>query len=154
VAINPTDLENIFSLSNSSNGSLLAGVSFDGGLTWSARNLATGADGLVSACCDGSATFGQFGNLFISYINSSVNNVVVGMSTDGGRTFGQIASFPGSIDQPTITSGPGASGGGSVWVTYNLSTNALSQQVSRGASVTGLGSVGAFGATQVATDSG
>ncbi len=154
VAINPTNPKNVFTVSNNGGGgSLFGGVSFDGGATWTTRTVATGGDGLSSACCDPSVSWDQFGNLFLTYINSSINAVIVAVSSDGGQNFTQIASFGGGIDQPTIVTGPGnAPGTGSVWVSYNLSGS----MVARGALVTGLGTanVGSFSAAETAPNSG
>ena len=47
-----------------------------------AARVATGV-----ACCDGQAAWDSFGNLFLVYINASVNQINVILSTDGGATF-------------------------------------------------------------------
>ena len=136
IAIDPTNTQRLFAFSNIDSGvGLFGAYSTNGGTTWSKRTMATGSDGLAGACCDPSASWDDFGNLFICYINSSVSAAIVGLSTNGGASFSQIASFSGSIDQPTITTGANT-----VWVCYNLSGN----MVARGASVSGLGSVGTF----------
>ncbi|HEU5115225.1 MAG TPA: SdrD B-like domain-containing protein, partial [Isosphaeraceae bacterium] len=118
VAIDPTNTNNIFVVSNTTNGAgLFASSSHDGGLTWSApQNIANGSDGLTAGSCDGSVSFDSYGNLFFTYIDSSISNIVVAMSADGGRTFTQLTRFTSPIDQPTITTGPN-----SVWVVYNHS---------------------------------
>ncbi len=118
VAIDPTNTNNIFVVSNTTNGTgLFASSSHDGGVTWSApRNIATGSDGLTAGCCDGSVAFDSYGNLFFTYIDSSISNIVVAMSADGGQTFTQLTRFVSPIDQPTITTGPN-----SVWVVYSHS---------------------------------
>ena len=67
------------------------------------------------ACCDGQAAWDTFGNLFFVYINNSVNQINVILSTDGGVTFSApVTVGTGSIDQPSI-----AVGNGSVWVDWN-----------------------------------
>ena len=67
------------------------------------------------ACCDGQAAFDTFGNLFLVYINNSVNQINVILSTDGGVTFSApVTAGTGSVDQPSI-----AVGNGSVWVDWN-----------------------------------
>jgi hypothetical protein len=140
IAVDPTNPLRLFAFSNPSSGSNLTGsVSSNGGATWATRTMATGSDGLAAACCDPSCAFDAFGNLFICYINSAVNAIIVGMSTNGGASFTQIGSFSGSVDQPTLTVGAGT-----VWVTYNLSGTINA----RGATITGLGTVGAFTAAQ------
>jgi len=142
IAIDPTNTQRLFAFSNLGSGSGLFGAySTNGGANWTKRTMATGADGLAAACCDPSSSWDNFGNLFICYINSSVSAVIVGLSTNGGQTFSQLTSFSGSVDQPTIITGPSNVGGnGAVWVCYNLSGS----MVARGATVSGLGSVGAF----------
>ena len=67
---------------------------------------------------------------------------IVALSTNGGISFTQIASLGASgLDQPSIAVGPSnIVGNGAVWVCYNQGGT---MRV-RGASVTGLGSVGAF----------
>ena len=92
------------------------------------------------ACCDGQAAWDTFGNLFLVYINDSVNQINVILSTDGGATFSApVTAGTGSVDQPSI-----AVGNGSVWVDWNQSGS----MVARGAPVTGLGAWGPFNAQQ------
>lgn len=153
IAKNPTNKNQLFSLCNNfTGGGLFAARSTNGGLTWSYPDPTdkTIADGDVgqgpAACCDPNLAWDSFGNLFITYLDSSAANVVTIMSTDGGATFTNVASFPGSVDQPTVvaanTTAPGAPV--AVWIVWNQSN----QMVARGAAVTGLGAVGAFGALQ------
>src|SRR5204863_2065852 len=107
----------------------------DAGATWTRGTIATGV-----ACCDGQAAWDSFGNLFLVYINASVNQINVILSTDGGATFGApLTVGTGSVDQPSI-----AVGNGSVWVDWNSSGS----MVARGAPVTGLGVGGPFNAQQ------
>ena len=92
------------------------------------------------ACCDGQAAWDTFGNLFLVYINGSVNQINVILSTDGGATFSApVTAGSGSVDQPSI-----AVGNGSVWVDWNSGGS----MVARGAPVTGLGAWGPFNAQQ------
>ena len=73
---------------------------------------------------------------FWVYINNSVDQINVILSTDGGVTFSApVTAGTGSIDQPSI-----AVGNGSVWVDWNQSGS----MVARGAPVTGLGELGAI----------
>ncbi len=160
IAINPTDPDNVVILSNVENGvGLFEAYSLDGGVTWSGDVIANG-DALGFACCDPSAAFDAFGNLFLTYLNQRANDVRVALSVDGGVTFAPLATVdraegaggsplarggpqwaqrnPG-VDQPTITTGPG-----SVWVTYKLFAGGDLIRA-RGAPVAGLGQVGAFG---------
>lgn len=68
------------------------------------------------------------------------------LSTDGGLTFTPLASFAGSQDQPTIVAENTTAVGApvAVWIVWNQS----GQMRARGAAVTGLGAVGAFGPLQ------
>src|SRR5262249_58406959 len=116
-------------------------VSLDGGATWSRRLMATGSDGIPAACCDSVATFDQFGNLFLVYLNDAGTDVILAMSTDDGQTFSQLTTIDsGNVDKPKIATWPGnAAGEGRVWVTWQGDNGLLS---ARGAPVTGLDLVG------------
>lgn len=144
IAVNPANPQNIVIVSNTAGSAMLGGVSTDGGATWSTRLVAAGTDGIAAACCDPTLAFDDFGNLFMGYINSATDAIVLVRSSDGGASFVPLATFSGSIDQPTVTTSPG-----SVWVTYQSSGDV----VARGASVTALGAVGAFSAEQIAPGS-
>src|SRR5437588_11697814 len=66
IAVDPTNPQHLFALSNLETGTGLFGaVSTDGGVTWSTRTMATGSDGLTGACCDPSVSWDAFGNLFL-----------------------------------------------------------------------------------------
>ncbi len=134
--VNPTNTNNLVAFSNlASENSIFRAYSTDGGATWTRGTVATGV-----ACCDGQAAWDTFGNLFLVYINNSLNQINVILSTDGGVTFSAPTTVgTGSVDQPSI-----AVGNGSVWVDWNLSGS----MVARGAPVTGLGAWGPFGAQQ------
>src|ERR1700681_2962639 len=135
VVVNPTNTNNLVAISNTDANSIFRAYSFDGGTTWTRGTIATNV-----ACCDGQAVWDTFGNLFVVYINNSVNQINVILSTDGGVTFSApLTVGTGSIDQPSI-----AVGNGSVWVDWNSSGS----MVARGAPVTGLGTFGPFGAQQ------
>jgi len=77
-----------------------------------------GSDGLAAACCDPSCAFDNFGNLFVCYINSAVNAVIVGLSTNGRRLVLPDRLFL-RIDRPTHAD----RWRNTVWVTYNLGGN-------------------------------
>lgn len=160
VAVNPTNPANIVVISNdpSPGPGLFESVSFNGGATWNTRQIAAGADELGAACCDPSLAFDGFGNLFFTYLLSSLPDAIpVALSTDGGLHFATFALVPakgsgnsdptkGSVkgsfaDQPSITTGAGT-----VWVTVTAGSGAI---VAAGAKVTGLGGVSAFGPTAV-----
>jgi hypothetical protein len=136
VNVNPTNTNNLVATSNNpGTASIFRAYSTDAGATWTRGTIATGV-----ACCDGQAAWDTFGNLFLVYINNSVNQVNVILSTDGGVTFSApVTAGTGSIDQPSI-----AVGNGSVWVDWNQSGS----MVARGAPVTGLGIWGPFNAQQ------
>ena len=150
VAIDPTNPNRLFAFSNqqqSGNPGLFGAYSTDGGTNWTTRYMATGAD-ITNSCCDPSAQFDRFGNLFITYLSSSIN-VVVAASTNGGASFATLANLGGG-DQPTLVTGAGnVAGHSSTWVSYN---NGGSMAI-QGMDVTGLGTWGAFGAAQVAPSS-
>src|SRR5205823_4083706 len=95
-------------------------------------------DGLTKACCDPSVGWDSFGDLFLSYLDNTTSNAVIALSVDGGVTFSQLKTFAAQ-DQPKL-----AVGANSVWMVWN---NGAQLQAS-GASVTGLNTVGAFGAVQ------
>src|SRR5262249_30151118 len=137
VNVNPTNTNNLVAFSNDSGTpSIFRAYSTDGGANWTRGTVATGV-----ACCDGQAAWDAFGNLFLVYLNDSVNQVNVILSTDGGITFSApVTAGPGSLDQPSI-----AVGNGSVWVDWNQNGN----MVARGAPVTGLGVWGPFNALQM-----
>ena len=168
VAVNPTNPRNIVVLSNLpiAGPGLFESYTFDGGATWTGRAVADGTDTIGPSCCDPSLSFDSYGNLFMSYLLSSLpNGIPVALSTDGGVNFTTIANVPaqgpksafsgptksvggdgaseerGSFaDQPTVTTGAGE-----VWVTVTAGNGDI---VAAGARVTGLGAVGAFGATE------
>ena len=137
IAIDPANPSRVFAASNETGVSLFGATSADGGATWSTREFAGGADGLPQACCDPSAAWDAFGNLFFAYLAVDTDAVVVLLSTDGGQTFRQVGAFTGDNDQPTV-----AVGAGSVWVAFNRDG---AGPTAYGAAVTGPGLVGRFG---------
>jgi len=144
IAKNPTNKLELFASCNNSTGGMFAARSTDGGVTWTYpdpdKTIADGDAGQGPlACCDPTLAWDTFGNLFVVYLGNA-NTVEVIRSADGGQTFTNVATFgPANVDQPTVAVGAGA-----IWVVWNQ-TN---QMVARGAAVTGLGMVGAFGALQ------
>lgn len=139
IAIDPTNPQHLFTFSNTGDESagLFAATSSDGGQTWSTRILAgpDSDDDLPVACCDPSASFDEFGNLFIAYLNNDDDVIDVSVSTDGGGTFELLATLGSDADQPTITAAEG-----SVWVTFAEGSRAIAA----GAKVNGVGDVGDF----------
>ena len=146
IAVNPANANEVVLASNNNSGSLFFGTSNDAGRTWTRRVVATGADGLPSACCDPSLAWDRYGNLFFSYLSSDDSRVEVALSTDAGASFRPLAEFKGNPDRPTI-----ASGQGSVWVAFRQQplagrrgSIAGAGAIAYGAKVSGLGQVGRF----------
>ncbi len=160
IAVNPTNPQNIVIFTNIAegvNGMFLA-VTFDRGKTWNRRIVGTGNDVFGDTCCDPSAAFDEYGNLFLSWLYNGDQVVPIGLSTDGGLTFKVIAKIgtPSSlmqtkssrderglfrfVDQETVTTGAN-----SVWVVFNAGGPIFAT----GAPVTGLGQVGQFFAGEV-----
>jgi hypothetical protein len=159
VAVNPTNPNNVVAMAISLPlpAGLVEGVSFDGGQTWT-RQIIGNFDSLGDICCDEQLAWDRFGNLWMTYLNLSVGNVFVALSTDGGLTWRKVGeAVPTTVtgnthpkpkprgqvhlakfgDQPSIAVGPN-----SIWVSY---TSVPSGEVQAfGASVSGLGSFGVF----------
>ena len=131
--------------------------STDGGHTWN-RNIIANGDALGFSCCDGQLASDDFGNIFFTYLSSSIA-VKMAVSTDGGATFQPLPflDLPSGLpvgpwrslakigqtvsgDQPSI-----AAGAGSVWISWTSSDGSVQAS---GAAVTGLGQVGAFSPAQ------
>ncbi len=164
IAVNPTNPDNIVVVTNVGHreagltAGMFEGVSFDGGRTWARKLIGLGSgDPLGDSCCDPSLSFDQYGNLFLTYLYQTENQVPVALSTDGGLSFTVIANISAAdlpatkargdnrglfrfVDQPTITAGAGQ-----VWVVFN----AGGPLVATGAPVTGAGRIGAFVPVQV-----
>jgi hypothetical protein len=165
ISHDPSNPARLFLVSNTagggigSSGALMAAYSTDAGQTWNYTDPGDMRIGdtddmvLPSACCDASAVFDRFGNLFLAYVDTSGKNVEIARSSDGGQTFTLLQTFndAGGVDQPNLAVGPGSTpGSGSVWVTFQDGSNNM---VAAGASVTGLGVVGAFSALETAPGS-
>jgi hypothetical protein len=156
IAINPTNPLQMTVVSNEETVlGMFHGWSVDGGRTWSTDVIADG-DNLGIACCDPSLAADNYGNIFLTWLSSSIA-VQVALSTNGGASFTKIAAFPAGItgpvrpgqsrrtgsdqlpggDQPSVVAAENQ-----VWVTYTASNGNI---VAQGASVTGFGQVGAFG---------
>lgn len=130
------DPSHVFAVSNIETGDgVLFASSADGGATWTHRLVGDDSDGLPAACCDPSLAADTYGNLFLSYLSASTNDVIVLLSVDSGQTFHLLEDFHGAVDQPTITSGPGG-----VWLTFEKGNGI----VVTGAPVSGPNGVGAF----------
>ena len=157
IAVNPTNPKNIVMVSNVEGGApgMLEGFSFDGGQTWTTKLIGNN-DNLGDACCDPSLSFDNYGNLFLAYLFNVEDTLPIALSTDEGLSFHVIANIPGIakrngkgagekglfhfVDQPTISAGEGE-----VWAVVNVG----GPMGAFGASVTGLGQVGAFSTREV-----
>ena len=154
IAKNPTNKMELFASCNTAGAGLFAARSTDLGSTWiypdpADRTIADGDAGQgPAACCDPTLTWDTFGNLYLGYLDAAVANVVVLNSTDSGATWSTLATFPGSVDQPTVvaadTAGAAATSPVAIWVVWNQSGTMRAS----GAPVTGLGTIGAFTAPQ------
>jgi hypothetical protein len=134
LAVNPTNTSNVVVVHNETTpNTLRREYSTDGGVTWARGDIAVGV-----ACCQPQAAFDAFGNLFVVYVDNSGTTVKLIVSTDGGATFGAptTLSAVSGVDEPSV-----ATGAGSVWVCWELGGSIQAT----GASVTGLGVIGAFG---------
>ncbi len=125
----------------------------NGGATWNATAIGTPYDFFPAAASGNlaapSVTFDQFGNVFLSYRAADLQSLILLESTDGGQTFTLLNDFnlPGAQGTATLAPGSlavgpgGASGPGSVWVSYRDVAN--DQLVVAGAQDT-LAGVGTF----------
>ncbi len=159
IALDPANPRLLFAASNQDVPGVIAGLfaaySTDGGSTWTTRTLGTdtgpNGDGLPLSFTDPEAAFDQYGNLFLTYIDTTGNTVEVLLSTDGGQTFRLLTSVTdenneGGVDQTKIATGPGLDGAdGSVWVSY-LDSSQMIATIS--AAVTGLNQIGTFSSPQ------
>ncbi len=153
IAKNPVNPNQLFELCNVTGAAgQFAARSTDGGTTWiypdpGDKTITDGDPGQgPDACCDPTLAWDQFGNLFITYIGASLSTIETIFSTDGGATFTNLATFSGSVDQPTVVEATVTGGNTNVWVVWNQG----GAMVARGALVTGLGpgGIGAFSALQ------
>jgi hypothetical protein len=150
IKVNPTDADQIVAACNNATGGLFFARSNNRGTTWeypdADRTIADGDAGQGDeACCDPNIAWDSFGNLYVTFLadDGAIDTL---LSTDAGDTWTELATFPGSNDQPSIvavdTSAPGVPV--AVWVVWN---NGVSMSA-RGTSATGLGVVAPFNATQ------
>jgi hypothetical protein len=141
IAVNPVNPSNVVAMSTLPDvvAGLAVGVSFDGGQTWARGVIGAAGDPLGEICCDEQLAWDRFGNLWMTYLVNTNGHVLVALSTDGGLTFTKVADVVTNGDQPSI-----AVGANSVWVSYTFFPGTQIQAF--GASVSGLGQFGSFGA--------
>ena len=132
IAVNPTNPSNVVAMSTLPDvvAGLAVGVSLNGGRTWARRVIGTTGDPLGEICCDEQLAWDRYGNLWMTYLVNTSGDVLVALSTDGGRTFTRVGDIVTNGDQPSIGAGPN-----SVWVSYTSSPGTLIQAF--GAPVTG-----------------
>ena len=124
---------------------------------WVQNNITNAMDGtapVANSRFDGALAADRFGNIHLVYMTSdAAGNLTIKytFSVDGGATFPN-ANFqtldgggPRTVDKPWVTTGPDANSPGNevVIVTYKAQNGRL---VMRGASVTGLNTIGAMSA--------
>jgi len=173
IAINPTDPQNIVTISSRSGHfrGLFKAVTFDGGKTW-ARQVIGKRGPLGVICCDEQLAFDRFGNLWMAYlVRSGLDTVPIALSSDGGLTLRKVAAIVptkptgsrspenaaakgpalrasgATADQPSISTGQN-----SVWVSYTSFPSVTIQ--ASGASVRGLGDFGSFSPPESVPTSG
>lgn len=106
IAINPVNPQQIFAVSNVTSNGLFMAVSNDGGVNWTTRTGATGAD-IPTACCDARVEYDSFGNLWMTYLGPGGSNNYVARSINNGTTFTIVDTKTGSWDNPAIAVGHG-----------------------------------------------
>jgi hypothetical protein len=143
IAVNPTNTSNVVTMATLPDvvSGLSVNVTFNAGRTWARRVIgATAGDPLGNVCCDQQLGWDRFGNLWMTYLVNENDDILVALSTDGGRSFTKVAEVVTSGDQPSI-----AVGANSVWISY---TGKGKQVQAFGARVTGLGRFGSFTAPE------
>lgn len=144
IAVNPANPANVVAMSTLPDvvSGLAVGVSFDSGHTWARRVIGGAGDPLGEICCDQQLAWDRFGNLWMTYLVNTNGDVLVALSTDGGRSFRKVADLQTKFgDQPSI-----AAGANSVWVSFTAKPG--NQIQAFGARVDGLGRFGSFSAPE------
>jgi hypothetical protein len=143
VSVNPADPSQVYLVANNNGSSVFTASSTDGGHTWVPKVQFTGGDGFPPAQNNPTATYDQFGNLFIAYRRGDTGSVEVLYSYDNGVTFHVLATLKGIQSLPVLSTGDG-----SVWLavqqnkqTGNPTSVATSGAVIYGSKVTGLGRI-------------
>jgi hypothetical protein len=143
IAVNPTNTSNVVTMSTLPDviSGLSVNVTFNGGRTWARRVIgATDSDPLGNICCDQQLAWDRFGNLWMTYLVNENDDILVALSTDGGRSFTNVADVVTKGDQPSISAGAD-----SVWISYNSKGKNIQ---AFGTRVTGLGQFGSFTAPE------
>ena len=149
IAVNPTNTANVVTMSTLPDviSGLSVNVTFNAGRTWARRVTgATNSDPLGNICCDQQLAWDRFGNLWMTYLVNANDDILVALSTDGGRSFTKVADIVTSGDQPSISAGAN-----SVWISY---TGKGKNIQAFGTRVTGLGQFGGFTAPETVPSPG
>ena len=145
IAINPTNTSNVVTMATlpDAPAGLSVNVTSNGGHSWSHRIIgATAGDPLGPICCDEQLAWDQYGNLWMAYLVNTNGDVLVALSTDGGKSFRTVEDLQTKFgDQPSI-----AAAANSVWVSFTASPG--TQIEAFGAPVFGLGQFGSFSAPE------
>ena len=145
IAINPTNTSNVVTMATlpDAPAGLSVNVTSNGGHSWSHRIIgATAGDPLGPICCDEQLAWDQYGNLWMAYLVNTNGDVLVALSTDGGKSFRTVEDLRTKFgDQPSI-----AAAANSVWVSFTASPG--TQIEAFGAPVFGLGQFGSFSAPE------
>lgn len=165
ISVNPTNTNNIIVVSNFQTAdALMESVSWDGGATWAAKEIADGSNDLGVACCDPNGSFDRYGNYFLVYLDLRAKKVQAAYSTDGGTNLQLLATLDHSdqsgpqangkkygagADQPSLATGPGGTTSGSAtWFVYKMFAQGGQLLQVRGLPVTGLGQFGTLSSSQ------
>jgi len=145
IAINPTNTSNVVTMATlpDAPAGLSVNVTTNAGHSWSHRIIgATAGDPLGPICCDEQLAWDQYGNLWMAYLVNTNGDVLVALSTDGGKSFRTVEDLQTKFgDQPSI-----AAAANSVWVSFTASPG--TQIEAFGAPVFGLGQFGSFSAPE------
>ena len=148
IAVDPLDSSHVMAVASEEGRGLLISASTDGGTNWTQTTIAAGgSDGLPIAGGQPQATFDQFGNFYLTYIDQTEQNLIVATSSDFGQTFTLLQSFFSSdgVSRPVLATGPGPAAPSSIWLAYLQG----SQIMVAGTEGDSLGVVGTFDSPRV-----
>ena len=170
VAVNPLAPGNAVLLSNGglAQDGVLSQAQFvamtkDAGVTWQKLGITTTQDGRdATERFDGATAIDDFGNVHVVYMRrptpAGSNDIIYARSIDGGLSFTDFRVIAGGadVDKPWIAVGPHAGNPNeqAVWVTFSDETGGNQRVFATGATVAGLGAVGAFAANVQINDAG